>query len=108
MLAVCTRVGKCIQIDRTDSSVLHRTEADRYFHLMARCGCCLGLFSRKDHFRRFSGFPGYKRRENFGNHRLLRSEAAADPGLHDPDLRLGDPQGVGNDPPHMEHDLGGA
>ena len=108
MLAVCTRVGKCIQIDRTDSSILHRTEADRYFHLMARCGCCLGLFSRKDHFRRFSGFPGYKRRENFGNHRLLRSESAADSRLGNTDLRFRNAECIGQNAARMVNDLGRA
>ena len=83
---VCTCVGKRIDIDSADSSVLHRSDADRNFHLMTRGGCCLAFPAGEDHFGRLSGLPCHKRRKYFRHNTLLRSETAADPWLGNTDL----------------------
>ncbi len=56
---------------------------------------------------RLFGLPGDKRRVHFRDARLLCTEAPADAGLDHTHLRDRNPEGIGDVPPCMEHDLGG-
>ena len=78
-----------------------------HLHLVTRRAGDLALLAGVDHLGRLAGFPRDERRIHLGHDRLLRAEAAADARLLDVDFALGDVQGVGDDAPHMEHDLRG-
>ena len=108
VLPVGAGIGKGMDVNGPDPSVGSRPDAHLYLHFMAGGGGGHTLLPGKDQPGRLFGHPGHKGRKYLRHHRLFGAEAAADAGFGHPDPGLGDPQGVGEDPPHMKDDLGGA
>ena len=106
VLAVGAGVGEGVQGNPPYRAILHRAELYVQFHRMPGRGGCLGLHSRKDNHRRLFQLPGDKGGVDRGHRGLLCPKTAADSGLPHPDHRLRDVQGVGDDSPRVEHDLG--
>ena len=107
MLTECSGIGQCVQINGLKNSIFIRTQTHMYFHLVTRGRSDLGFIAGVDQLGRFSCLPGYQRRVNLRNHRLLCTKSAADPRLEHTDLRLRDIQRVSYDTAHMERDLRG-
>ena len=107
VLAVGSRVGQGVHVDGTDGAVLARAQADVDLHIVAGGAGDKALLPGVDHLGRPAGLPGDKGGVNFRYHRLLGAETAADAGLLHVDLGLGNVQGVGQNAPDVEDDLGG-
>ena len=107
VLPVCPRVGQGVHVQGPDDAILRGPQAHMDLHLVAGGGGDLALLPGVDHLGGAAGLPGDQGGVYLGHHRLLGSEAAADAGLLHVDLGLGDVQGVGQNAPHVEDDLGG-
>ena len=107
VLAVGPGVGQGVNVQGSDDALFGRAQAHLHLHGVAGAGGDEALFPGVDHPGGAAGLPGDEGGVHFRHHRLLCAEAAADAGLFHMDFRLGDVQGVGQDAPHMEHDLGG-
>ena len=88
VLAVSSCIRERVDVDRADLSVIHRSDANLHFHLMARAGSNLALLAAENNLGRLLRHPGHKRRIDLADGRLLRTEAAADSRLGYTDLRL--------------------
>ena len=107
VLAVSSGVGQGIHVDGPDGTVLGGAQADMQLHVVAGGAGNEALLPGIDHLGCPAGLPGDKGGVNFRYHRLLGAETAADAGLLHVDLGLGNVQGVSQDAPDMEDDLGG-
>ncbi len=107
MLAVSAGVGEGVEVDAPDAAILVGTQTQVQFHLMAGSRRGLALLPGKDNFRGFPGLPGHEGRIDFADGRLLGTKTTADAGLRHPHHGFGDVQGIGDDTPGVEHDLGG-
>ena len=63
MFSISTGIGKCIEINGTDRTILHSPKANPNLHFMARRACRLTLLSAENKLGRLSGLPGDKGRE---------------------------------------------
>ena len=108
VLSVSARVGKRIEVDGSELPVLHSAHAHLHFHLVARGRSRLGLLPAEDQHAGLFCLPGDKGGISLRDRRLFCPEAAADPRLHHPHHGFRDAEGVGDDAPAVEQDLGGA
>ena len=104
---VSAAVGKSINIQGPDNSILISSRSHPDLHLVAGRPADLGFVPAEKDLGRPAGLPGDKRRIDLADRGLLRAEAAADPGLDHADFGRRDIQGRTQNPSHMKRDLCG-
>ena len=107
VLAVRARIRQRRHVERADTPVVVRTEANLDFHLMARRTAGLGLFSCEHAHRGAARLHRDERGVHLAHCGLLRAEAAADARLFHANAALRDAQRMGQDAANVEDDLCG-
>ena len=107
VLAVRARIRQRRHVERADTPVVVRTEANLDFHLMARRTAGLGLFSCEHAHRGAARLHRDERGVHLAYRGLLRAETAADARLLHANAALRDAQRMGQDAADVEHDLRG-
>ena len=107
VLAVGAGIGQGIEVQSPNPAIPVRSQAHPNLHLMPGRACSLCLLPGINQLCRLSGFQGHKGGIDFTHRRLFCAETASDPGLLHPYPALGNPQGPGQNPPAVKHNLGG-
>ena len=108
MLPICSGIGKGMQIDCQDCSILCGTDFHMHAHFMAGIASHEGLLSCIDELTRLSQLPCHESSKNFCTAGLLGTKAAPDARFDYFNLRFGKLQGIGNDAADMKGYLCGA
>ena len=105
MFSIGTGIRQCININRTNLTILICAQTKLDLHLVSRRSCDLWFFSCIDDLGRTPCLPGNKCRIDITYRRLLRSEATTNTRFLNPDFALGNAKCACDNSSGVEHDL---